>query len=199
MHNHYMKLKPIVISLIVAILIGLAYYCFFTPTFGSTSFVQRRNFKEIGTSAAPLTLTNAFADADSVSSTSVDAKGMNTVVVAGTWLPKSAGSRLYLKFQQSPDGTNFFDRSLETNIPNYGTAGTGGSTVASSTLVVVGATSTSGIPYVIGDWTTTSGTALSFSFPVKEFVGGMDAIKVFAQEMTSTTHGTLHMQVNLNN
>ena len=171
----------------------------FNPgSFGSTSLNQRRNLKEIGTASAPLNLTSNFADAAAVSSTAVNTKGLNTLVVGGTYLTKNQISSLTMRLQASlDDGTTYYDYAVLQQNPSYGSVSFPEAGTASSTLIISGATSTAGVPFSIGGQINTSGTTFSFLTPPIPIAA--DFIKVTFQESTTGTHGKLHSQVFLTN
>lgn len=133
----------------------------------------------IGSSASPATLTTAYAGA---SSTILLAEGLPNISIAGTYLPKSYGSRLYLLIERS------IDKGV-TYVP-YVTL------TPESTDVLVntsGTSTTNGSPFVVpgNSNTAASGTAIGFSFDVTL---AADYIRLSAKESTTSTAGTLNAQ-----
>lgn len=149
---------------------------------GSGQLTQLSYPAAIGTATSPVTLaTTTYSNA---SSSVILAGGLPHLVLAGTYTPKSYGSVMYLKLERSIDnGTTFFP---------YDVISPG----VSGTLVYNAGTSTTpGAPFVIpgeGIGTAASGTAIGFSFDLPAVA---DYIRVSAKEYSTSTRGTVNVQV----
>lgn len=132
----------------------------------------------IGTSASPATLTTAYSGA---SSTPMTAMGLPNMTIAGTYTPRSYGSKALLLLERSIDNGATYQpyTVLEPR----------------STDVLVytsGSSTTSGIPFIIpGTGGSTSGTAIGFSFDLSVVA---DFIRLSAKEMTTSTAGTISVR-----
>lgn len=195
------KLSKAQIIAIAAIVVLAIFFGLNSQKFGAGFGLLQddRVTKSIGTSSAPLTLTSNFADSNAVSSTAIRASGMRRMTVSGQYVTKNQYQSLTMKVQYSTDnGNTYFDHSIIQDKPTYGASGNSLLGGTSSTVYVVGATSTSsGIPWNIGTPINTSGTTISFTVPPFEIAA--DYVRLFFQESTTGTHGTIYSQVFLTN
>lgn len=150
-----------------------------SPIFGSVNGISDRNFIDaFGTASAPATLTQIYA-----TSSAMRIQGLSNLVLAGTYLPKSHNSVLYLALERSVDyGQTYY--SYQTLTPS-----TDRVSVWSNNFV----TSSNAVPYVIpGSLIAASGTAITFSF---DATAAGDYVRVAAKEYTTSTAGTFNVQL----
>lgn len=134
----------------------------------------------IGSAASPSTLTTAYTGA---SSTTILAEGLPNIVVAGSYLPKSFGSRMYMLVERSIDKGATYEPYMTL------TPETSDVLVNSS-----GSSTTNGSPFIIPGNSTTaaSGTSIGFSFDLTLVA---DYVRISAKESTTSTAGTLNAQM----
>lgn len=152
---------------------------------GSGGAFEHTYYDAIGTSASPSTLTAAF---NSNSSTVVLAAGLNNVVLGGTYTPKTTNANAYIKVERSLDnGSTYLPYSVLQALPTQ-------TLVYSDSFAT---TTSSAAPFTIpGDGTSTSGTAITFSF---DLTLAADYLRVSIAEQNGTsTPGTAHLQILLN-
>jgi len=147
--------------------------------------IQHASYNLVGTPTAPSTLTALF---DSTSTTGRLARGLNNIVLAGKYTPKTTNANMYIKLERSLDGgTTYVPYSLLQE-------------TTTEILVFADdfATSTSvSAPFTIpGDKTSTSGTEIGFSF---DMTIAADYLRVSLAEQNGTsTPGTANLQMLLN-
>lgn len=171
---------------IVFIILGAIALCAFlflgSGKFGGGLVSSNRSSVTIGTSASPITLTNT-----NVTSSALRTDGMKDVAVGYSYLPKSLNSKLYLQIERSLDNGN-------TYVP-YSLLDTTSST-SQVFNYTYGATSTQGIPIVIpSNVGATSGTTITGSFDLKLVA---DYLRIGVREYTSSTYGTVYVQMLMN-
>lgn len=173
---------------VALVILGIVVSIFFlgrlSNRFGSVAGVTRRDYQVlIGTStSSPATLNTSYTGAGSASSTAIRVSGLPNYSLALAYTPKSYGSLAYILVERATDPdcrtyypfTNLNPSNTKTDIYN------------------VGASSTMGIPFVLGNGSYASGTVQYASF---DFTGVANCIKVSAKEYTTSTAGTLYSDV----
>lgn len=172
---------------ILAILIGVGVFSglgnYFsdrigTQTYGGSLTVADRNSEDaFGTADSFATMNQTYS-----SSTALRALGLSNVVIAGNYIPKSYGSRLYLVLERSVDNGATYQ--------NYGTL----TPETGDVLVNTNGTSTTGgTPFVIPGnaiGSAASGTSIGFSYDLSI---AADYIRIAAKEYSTSTSGTAHI------
>ena len=171
------------LGILILLVGGVIGKTFFVPSsLGHGGAYESANYPQmIGSASVPATITS---DYNGASSTIKLVGGQPNAVFGGTFTPKSYGSKLYLLVQRSiDDGATFLPYDVI-------------SVRSTSTVIYTsGASSTQGIPFVIpdgGDTLSASGTSIGFSF---DLTAAADYIRVFAKEDTTSTEGTLNVQM----
>lgn len=183
--NQMLKRTLAILSLVAVAIVGV--FALRSPTemqLGSGGPFESINYPAaIGTASSPSTLTTAYAGA---SSTVILARGLPNVTIAGSYTPRSHGSAAYLLLERSIDeGTTFKPYTVISPTAN------------DIDVYTNGTSTTSGIPFLIpgtGIGGATSGTAITFSF---DLTAPADYIRVSAKEFTTSTAGTLNVQLQL--
>jgi hypothetical protein len=177
-----MKGNPYTKYLIGGLIVCLAIVFFISkPFFGGTLRSSDKLSILIGTASAPLTLKPTYTGAGSVSSTANYTYGLDRHNVGVKYTPKSYGSYVYINIERS------LDPSCTTYFP-FSSYITSGST--SNTLFYAGASSTDGMPYVLGSDSSASGTVQYASFNLE---GSSSCVKFSAKENTTSTAGTIYI------
>ena len=181
------KVQAMVAFLILALVISVLVAVFSKvgeQTFGGGLVsVDRFGVDAIGSAASGTILTQVY-----VSSTRVKVLGLDKVVVAGSYLPRSFAPKLFLVVERSVDNG-------QTYYP-YTVTSEGISTVG---VNVNGFTTSSlGIPFQIpainSTASSTSGTPMLFSFQL-DYPFTADYMRVAVKEQTTSTGGLVNVQI----
>lgn len=179
--------KPLIYALLVVLGVAFGLSKTGVVKFGSTLSTPGRASGQMGTYASPITLTNSFTDVNAASTTAMESRGMKNLAIGGTWKPKSHASVLYFQVLRSLDNGNTYLGINNTS-----------STLEDIGVNLTASTGSLGIPVKIpGDNVAVSGTEYKFSYDF--YIPASDYIKVYAQESSTSTHGTSTIQVLLNN
>jgi len=150
--------------------------------YGAVSSVTRRNYQVLlGSSvSSPATLTNGYTGA---SSTPVTVSGLPNYVLSVAYTPKSYGSYVYL----------LVERATNSSCTTYYPFTNLSPSTDRTTVYNTGASSTDGIPFMLGaSGTYASGTTQYASF---DFTGVANCLRVSAKEHTTSTAGTIYSDV----
>jgi len=130
------------------------------------------------------TLSNSYSAAGSVSSSRIAIDGYPNVVLSGTYTPASYGSIAYILIQRSVDGGATY-KPYVTITPEQ----------ADVLINTSGSSTSNGTPFLVpgnGLFTSASGTNINFSLDLTMVA---DFIKVQVKENTTSTAGTMSMQL----
>lgn len=149
---------------------------------GGLVSVDRNGIDAIGSAASSSILTGSY-----VSSTRMKVLGLDKLVVAGSYTPRSFAPTLYLMVERSIDnGQTYYPYALTTNLDSRINVGTGAF-----------ATSSAGVPFQIPGSTSassTSGTAMTFSFSLP-YPFTADYMRLSVKEQTTSTFGLVNVQL----
>ena len=133
---------------------------------------------------ATSTLTSSYTAAGSVSSSRIAIDGYPNVVLSGVYTPASYGSIAYILIQRSIDGGATY-KPYATITPE-----------SADVLVNSNGSSTSGgSPFLVPGnalFSSASGTAINFSWDLTMIA---DFVKVQVKELTTSTAGTMSLQL----
>jgi hypothetical protein len=180
------KSKVIIAALVPVVLAACAFFLRpSAPTgdLGHGGSLTNAWYNAIGTQSSPSTLSTSYNGA---SSSQILATGVPHLAIAGTYTPKAYGSGLFLRLERSLDNGNTW---MPYNVISPGATGV--------LVYTSGSSTTSGAPFIVpgeGQGVATSGTALGFSFDLPIVA---DRIRIAAKEQTTSTAGTLNLQVML--
>ena len=158
-----------------------------TDSFGGGMNFERTAALAIGSSTASSTLT-ASLGGGSASSSPILTKGFPNMVIAGSYLPQSYGSKMFIYILRSLDnGTTYKPYDVIESS-------------ADDVLVHVSSTAGSvtgyGTPFSIpGVGASASGTSISFSY---DLTLAADYVRILVSEVTTSTAGQAHVQLLLN-
>lgn len=146
---------------------------------GGLTSPDRNYIDAFGTAASPYTLTNTY-----VTSSRLKILGLANVAFAGTYTPRSYGSVSYILVERSIDnGQNYYPYATIT--PETGDV----------LLNTSGTSTTSGSPFIVPGnvlFTAASGTAIPYSFDISL---AADYVRVSTKEVTTSTAGTINIEV----
>lgn len=182
------KILALIGCAVLALIVGLtANHLFGGPSMlgaAGAGYSSIENPVVIGSATVPVTLTSAYTGAGAASSSRIAVDGYPNLVLAGTYTPNTYGAKVFILLTRSIDGGVTY-LPYETISPQ-----------SDGTLINTNGTgTTNGSPFVIPGnalGTTASGTAIGFSF---DLTAVADFVKVSAKEVTTSTAGTLNVQI----
>ncbi|MFA6158984.1 MAG: hypothetical protein WC763_05195 [Candidatus Paceibacterota bacterium] len=175
MSNPLKKGNPFIplIALVIFLIVGSVYVN--KDRFGAMTPTQNAHYSLVASS----TLTNAFTGAGAVSTTGRLFRGFDSMVLAGTYLPNTTGSRVLILLERS------IDEGVTYQPFQYSAAGVGSIFVeTSATGSVIG--TPIAIPQSVAS---TSGTSMTFSLDLNNTKA--DFYRFSAKEVSSSTGAIL--------